>query len=147
MIGFEAIEGQISRSWSDAWLAEVCLKFGRTNEAIAALEDGIAVIALRGEGFAESEIYRLRGEAELQLGRSHFASAANWFERAIDAARKRGARMAELRAAVSLARLLVKQHKRDEARAMLAEIYNWFTEGFDTADLKDAEALLDELNA
>ena len=147
VIGFEAIEGQISRSWSDAWLAEVCLKFGRTKEAIAALEDGIAAIALRGQGFAESEIYRLRGEAELQLGRSHFASAANWYERAIDLARKRSARMAELRATVSLARLLVKQHKRDEARAMLAEIYDWFTEGFDTADLKDAKALLGELNA
>jgi len=146
VIGFEAMQGQISRSWSDAWLAEVCLKFGRTNEAIAALEDGIAVIALRGEGFAESEIYRLRGEAELQFGRSHFASAANWFERAIDAARKRGARIAELRATSNLARLLAKQNKRAKARAALADIYNWFTEGFDTADLKDAKALLDELN-
>jgi predicted ATPase len=52
-----------------------------------------------------------------------------------------------LRASTSLARLLAKQGRRDEARAMLAEIYNWFTEGFDTADLKDAKALLDELNA
>ena len=52
----------------------------------------------------------------------------------------------ELRATTSLARLLAKQGRRDEARAMLAEIYNWFTEGFDTADLKDAKALLDELN-
>ena len=74
-------------------------------------------------------------------------SAAKWFERAIEAARKHNARIAELRATANLARLLAKQRKRDEARAMLAKIYNWFTEGFDTADLKDAKALLDELNS
>ena len=68
------------------------------------------------------------------------------FERAIDIARKQSAKSWELRATTSLARLLAKQGHRDEARTMLAEIYNWFTEGFDTADLKDAKALLDELN-
>jgi predicted ATPase len=62
-------------------------------------------------------------------------------------ARLQQARSLELRATTSLARLLDKQGRRDKARAMLAEIYNWFTEGFDTADLKDAKALLDELNA
>jgi predicted ATPase len=93
-----------------------------------------------------NEIYRLKGEAELQLGHSDIGSAAKWFERAIDAARKRSARIAELRATSNLARLLAKQHMRDKARVMLAEIYDWFTEGFDTPDLKDAKALLDELN-
>ena len=66
---------------------------------------------------------------------------------AIDVARRQSARLFELRATVSLARLLRDTNRRDEARAMLAEIYNWFTEGFDTADLKDAKALLDELSA
>jgi predicted ATPase len=64
---------------------------------------------------------------------------------AIDIARRQSARLFELRATVSLARLLRDTNRRDEVRAMLAEIYNWFTEGFDTADLKDAKALLDEL--
>jgi len=68
------------------------------------------------------------------------------FRTAIEIADQQAARSWELRATASLARLLAKQDRRDEARTMLAEIYNWFTEGFDTADLKDARALLEELN-
>jgi DNA-binding winged helix-turn-helix (wHTH) protein/tetratricopeptide (TPR) repeat protein len=147
LVEFAAAEGELSRSWLHGLIAELCLKFGRNDEAVAALEEAIGVIARTGEGFAESEIYRLKGEAELQLGHSDIGSAAKWFERAIDAARKRSARIAELRATSNLARLLDKQGRRDEARAMLADIYNWFTEGFDTADLKDAKALVDQINA
>ena len=73
------------------------------------LEEAIEFIGRTGQGYAESEIYRLRGEAELQLGDSHIGSAAKWFERAIDAARKHSARIAELRATANLARLLAKQ--------------------------------------
>ena len=73
------------------------------------------------------------------------AEAERCFRTAIDIARRQAARFFELRATTSLARLLKRQGKRDEVRAMLSEIYNWFTEGFDTADLKDAKALLDEL--
>ncbi|MFZ1120037.1 MAG: tetratricopeptide repeat protein, partial [Candidatus Binataceae bacterium] len=72
--------------------------------------------------------------------------AENSFRRAIEIARTQSARMWELRATTSLARLFAKQGHRDEARAMLADVYGWFTEGFDTADLKDAKALIDELN-
>jgi len=72
--------------------------------------------------------------------------AEQCFRTAIAVALEQRAKSLELRAATSLARLLAKQGRRDEARAMLAEIYNWFTEGFDTADLKDAKALLEELN-
>ena len=68
------------------------------------------------------------------------------FRSAIEIARRQSARTEELRATTSLARLLTKQGRRDEARAMLAEIYGWFTEGFDTRDFKDAKALLDKLN-
>ena len=77
---------------------------------------------------------------------SDVAEAEQCFRAAIEIARRQSARLAELGATTSLARLLTKQGKRDEARAMLAEIYGWFTEGFDTADLKDAKALLDELS-
>ena len=89
------------------------------------------------------ETLRLRGELRLKQGQTELAEAD--FREAIALAQKMGAKAWELRATMSLARLLAKQGRRDEARAMLAEIYGWFTEGFDTADLKDAKALLDEL--
>jgi predicted ATPase len=88
---------------------------------------------------------RLRGELRLKNGQPELAEAD--FGEAIALARQIGAKAWELRTTMSLARLLAKQARRDEARTMLADIYNWFTEGFDTADLKDAKALLDELNA
>ncbi len=95
---FEAGEGDLGHSSFLARTAELCLKFGRNDEAVSLLEEAIDFIAQTGQGYAESEIYRLRGEAELQLGRSQFGSAAKWFERAIEAARKHSARIAELRA-------------------------------------------------
>jgi predicted ATPase len=74
------------------------------------------------------------------------SEAESAFRRAIEIAQQQSAKSWELRATMSLARLLAKQGRRDEARAMLAEIYGWFTEGFDTADLRDAKALIDELS-
>ena len=87
---------------------------------------------------------RLRGEIRLKLGQSEHAEAD--FCEAIALAQKMGAKAWELRATLSLTRLLVKQGRRDEARTLLAGIYGWFTEGFDTPDLKDAKALLNELS-
>ena len=89
------------------------------------------------------ELYRVRGEVRLALKQR--ANAEADFREAISRAQKSGAKMLELRATVSLARLLRDTNRRDQARATLADIYNWFTEGFDTADLKDAKALLEEL--
>jgi predicted ATPase len=91
-------------------------------------------------------LYRLKGELLLMQNGSNTAEAQICFEQAIEEARKQSAKSFELRATMSLARLLASQGKRDATRAMLAEIYDWFTEGFDTADLKDAKALLDELS-
>jgi len=91
------------------------------------------------------ETLRLRGELRLKHGKIELAEAG--FREAIALAQKIGAKAWELRAALSLARLLVKQGRRDEARSMLAEIYGWFTEGFDTADLEDAKSLLEQLGA
>ena len=93
----------------------------------------------------ESEMHRLKGE--LLLSASNDDGAAQCFRDAIDLARRQSAKSWELRASVSLAGLLTSQGRPKQASAMLAEIYNWFTEGFDTADLKDAKALLDELSA
>ena len=89
---------------------------------------------------------RIKGELLLKQDASNSAEAQNCFERAVEIARKQSAKSLELRAAISLARLLAEHGRRDEARTKLAEIYNWFTEGFDTADLKDAKALLDDLS-
>jgi predicted ATPase len=105
----------------------------------------------RGEIGYEPEIHRVRGELLLRQDYPHVAEAQGCFEHAIEIVRTQSAKSWELRATMSLARLLAKQSHRNEARTMLAEIYGWFTEGFDTegfdtVDLKDAKALLDELS-
>jgi predicted ATPase len=87
------------------------------------------------------------GEALILMDAGNTVEAEKCFRHAIAIAAEQGAKSFELRATVSLARLLRDTRRRDEARQMLAEIYNWFTEGFDTADLKDAKALLDEVGA
>ena len=111
------------------------------------LEEGFASVAKTGEQLSSPSLHHVKGELLLAQNPSDGAEAERCFRTAIEIARRQSARLAELRATTSLARLLAKQGRRDEARAMLAEIYGWFTEGFDTADLKDAKALLDELNA
>jgi class 3 adenylate cyclase/tetratricopeptide (TPR) repeat protein len=134
-------------------VAEVDLIAGRRPEGLEAVNQGLEAAQRTGTGFGEAELQRLKGEL-LLLGNSGAASgdsgaaseAAQCFRDAIEVARWQSAKSWELRATMSLARLLAKQARRDEARAMLTEIYNWFTEGFDTADLKDAKALLDELS-
>jgi predicted ATPase len=126
-------------------LAEACMEAGRLDDALSALTEALAAADQREERQAEAEIYRLKGELLLRRDESNNAEAQRCFERAIEIARKQSAKSWELRATTSLARVLAKQGHRDEARTMLVEIYNWFTEGFDTADLIDAKALLDEL--
>jgi predicted ATPase len=127
-------------------LAEACMETGRFDDGLNALTEALAFADENEVGFSRAEIHRLRGELRLRLNDSNTAEAQSCYERAIEIAHHQSAKSLELRATISLARLLNKQGNRDEARAMLAEIYNWFTEGFDTADLKDAQALLDELN-
>jgi predicted ATPase len=98
----------------------------------------------RNERIWEAELYRLKGELLFESGGS--SEAETCFRRSIEVARRQSAKSLELRATTSLARLLDQQRRRDEARRMLGESYGWFTEGFDTADLKDAKALLDTLS-
>ena len=133
------------RSLSAAMLAEACAAVGQIDEAISAV-DAILPLAQTEERYYEAELNRLRGELLLMGGNTERGAAEDCFRTAIDIARRQSAKSWELRATTCLARLRAKQRKRDEARTMLADIYNWFTEGFDTADLKDAKALLDELN-
>jgi predicted ATPase len=128
-------------------LAEGYSEAGRLDDGLSALAEALDAADQRDERQAEAEIHRLKGELLLRQDESNAGEARKCFERAIEVARQQSARSWELRATMSLARLLMTQGKRDEARAMLADIYNWFTEGFDTADLKDAKALLEELTA
>jgi predicted ATPase len=97
------------------------------------------------ERWWEAEIYRLRGVLLLRQPQAPRAEAAAWLQRALDVARRQEAKSLEPRAAMSLARLWQQQGKRDKAHALLAPIYGWFTEGFDTADLQEAKGLLKEL--
>jgi predicted ATPase len=127
-------------------LAEAYVEMGRLDDGFSALMEAQAVANKNEEREHEAEIHRLNGDLLLRREQSNTAEAQGCFQRAIEVARKQSAKSLELRATVSLARLLDKQGRRDEARTMLAEIYGWFTEGFDTADLKDAKALLDEVS-
>jgi predicted ATPase len=127
-------------------LAEACMETGRLHDGLSALTEALAAADEHENRHHEAEIHRLKGELLLKEDHSNAAEARSCFERAIEIARNQSAKSWELRATTSLARLLASQGRRDAARAMLAEIYGWFTEGFDTADLKDAKTLLDELN-
>ena len=102
---------------------------GRLNDGLSVLAEALANVNETEGRQYEAEIYRLRGELLLKQNDSNAAEAQSCFERAIEIARKQSAKSLELRATMSLARLLAQQGRRDEARAMLADIYNWFTEG------------------
>ncbi|MBV8053732.1 MAG: hypothetical protein JO071_00660 [Deltaproteobacteria bacterium] len=128
-------------------LAYGCFVASRVDEGMIVVDQALAEVEARGRRVYEAEFHRLRGEFLLMQNHSNESAAEGCFREALKIARRQQGKSWELRAATSFARLLDKQGKRDDARAMLAEIYNWFTEGFDTADLKDAKALLDELNA
>ncbi len=126
-------------------LAKVCMEMGRFDDGLSALTEALAAADEHEDRCWEAETHRIKGELLMRQSDST-AEAQNCIELAIEVARKQSAKSLELRATISLGQLLAKQGRRDEARAMLAEIYGWFTEGFDTADLKDAKALLDELS-
>jgi adenylate cyclase len=148
-----------------AVLAEVHLKGGQLEEGLAAVDEALAMVHSGGR-YYEAELYRLKGELLLlqaaswgtardgtdNANRVAKAAEAVWpdleacFRQAIEIARRHGAKCLELRAVMSLTRLYQAQGKKQEARQMLTEIYGWFTEGFDTADLKEAKALLEALS-
>ena len=111
------------------------------------MEEGFASAAKTGEQISSPLLHHVKGELLLVQNPSDIAEAEQCFRTAIEIARRQTARSPELGATTSLARLLAKQGRRDEARMMLAEIYGWFTEGFDTPALNEAEALLDELTS
>jgi tetratricopeptide (TPR) repeat protein len=127
-------------------LADGYLKARQRDQGLQTVAQELEIVQDNGSRFGEPEVRRLKGQL-LLLDSEATSEAERCFREAIEIARHQGAKWWELRATTSLARLLAEQDHRDQARAMLADIYHWFTEGFDTADLKDAEALLAELSA
>jgi tetratricopeptide (TPR) repeat protein len=127
-------------------LAETCGKNGNTEEGLDLVTKGLMTAEQTGLRGHEAELHRLRGELLMIKAPGNVIGAERCLRTAIDVACSQGARLFQLRATVSLARLMANQDCRDETRRMLAEIYNWFTEGFDLPDLREAKALLDELN-
>jgi predicted ATPase len=144
LVASRATGAGVLEPYSLCLLAEACMQANRLDDGLSALTEALAVADKNGGRMHEPEIHRLQGE--ILLRRKSADKARECFDRAIEVARQQSAKSFELRATISLARLLARQGKRDEARTMLAEIYGWFTEGFDTADLKDSKALLDDLD-
>jgi predicted ATPase len=121
---------------------------GQLDEGLRLVTEALERVQQSGEREWEAELYRLKGELLVHAAGSvqHAALTAEaCFQQALAVARRQQAKAFELRAALSLSRLWQQQGKRDAARELLAPIYHWFTEGFDTADLQEARALLDEL--
>jgi predicted ATPase len=125
-----------------ALLAQACEIAGEIEEALTLLDDALQIVERTGERLFAAELYRHKGQL-LQQG--HPEAADELYRKALDIAAEQGAKLWELRAAVSLARLRRDQGRQAEARDLLMPVYGWFTEGFDTTDLKEANALLDEL--
>ena len=137
-------QAQIVHIWVLLSIADGYEMIGETQRALSLLDQWRTVRDKLELGMRDSFYYRLRARLFLRTGADEEAEKS--FRKAIEAALVRNARSEVLRSTLPLARLLAKQGRRDEAHAMLAEIYNWFTEGFDTLDLKEAKALLEELN-
>ena len=149
----------VSSTWFLVLLTEAYRRSGQWQEGMAVLAEALAFIERTGERFYEAELYRLKGELSLQaevesrkpvlsavVGAQVEEEAEDCFQKAIEISRRQQAKSLELRAAMSLSRLWQQQGKTAEARELLAPVYGWFTEGFDTADLKDAKALLEQLS-
>jgi hypothetical protein len=137
----------LSRLAMSPALAQLCIRVGRPDRALAFLDEELVRIEHSGSYLEQPELYTLKGEAVLARDSKATGEAEGCFRNAIEIAKGQSAKWFELRATVSFARLLRDTNRRHEALTMLAEIYGWFTEGFDTPDLKDAKALLDELSA
>ena len=139
-MGSVAVHSYFLMLFADAWL-----RLGRPDEAQAAIKEGLARAEATGEHLCTAELHRLHARACLALDARDARGAEAALDAALAAARRQSSRLFELRAACDLARLWADRGERRKAHDLLAPVYGWFTEGFKTADLKDAKALLEEL--
>ncbi len=146
LAAWRASGAELGRPYFLALVAEGCGKMGPVEEGLTLLAEALAAVHNTGERWCEVELYRLKGELLLARSGEDHGEAEACFRQALETARRQGAKSLELRAAMSLSRLWQQQGKGDEARELLAPIYGWFTEGFDTADLQEAKVLLEELS-
>jgi class 3 adenylate cyclase/predicted ATPase len=142
----EATGAKMMRPMFCALLTEGYGQLGQLHEAWRMLSDALGAVEESGQRHYEAEMYRFKGQLHLRESPPDVEQAVTCFQRALDIARQQQAKSWELRAAMSLARLWRDQGRPGEAHDLLAPIHGWFTEGFDTADLKDAQALLDEVS-
>jgi predicted ATPase len=148
--GIAAFRATGAEAWCHYWLgllAEACGKAGQSEQGLTSLAEALTLVGQNGECFYEAELHRLTGELLLHQPSPAVHQVLTCFHCALEVARRQEAKSWELRAAMSLSRLWQRQGKCAEARELLAPIYGWFTEGFDTADLQEAKVLLDELGA
>ena len=130
-----------------SYLAHAYAELGNFEDALHSIGDAITTVETTKERWCEAEVHRTAGAIMLLAPDPDAAKAEAYFERALMVARKQQAKSWELRAAMSMAQLWRDQGKQDEARDLLTPVYGWFTEGFDTRDLKEAKALIEELRA
>jgi predicted ATPase len=147
LAAYRATGATMLRPYYLALFAEASAKVRQTAEGLEALTEALATLTKSGVCCWEAELYRLRGELLLQHTGTQPEEVEACFQQALTVARRQQAKSLELRAAMSLARLWQRQDKQVEAHKLLAPVYGWFTEGFDTADLQEAKALLEELEA
>ena len=131
--------------WYLSYLARAYAELGQFEEAWRSIDEAMRAVETTKESWYEAEVHRMTGEIALKSLGPDTEIAEKYFEHALSVARAQQAKSWELRAAMSMARLWRDQGKRQQARDLLAPVYGWFTEGFDTLDLKEAKALLDEL--
>jgi predicted ATPase len=142
---FQATGAETARPYYLALLAEAQGTRGEPETGLTVLAEALTLADTTGERWYEPELYRLKGALLLQQSSDNHLEAESCFHHALEVARAQQAKSFELRTATSLARLWQQQGKRQEAHDLLAPVYHWFTEGFDTADLQEAKALLEEL--
>jgi predicted ATPase len=143
MAAFRATGAEFFMPHNIALLAGACETAGQIEEALTLLDDALQIVERTGERWFAAELYRHEGQLLLQQGNTE--GAEELYRKALSSAREQEAKLWELRAVMSLARLRRDQGRRAEARDLLAPVYAWFTEGFNTQDLKEAKALLDQL--
>jgi predicted ATPase len=143
---YQATGAQILQPFFLALLAEAYGTRGQIGEGLAVLSNVLSLVEQHQERWWEAELYRLKGALLFKQPDPDSHQIEAWFHQALDIACHQQAKSLELRAATSLSRLWQQQGKREEARKLLADLYSWFTEGFETADLKEAKALLEDLS-
>lgn len=145
LVAYRGTGAELQRPYNLSLLSEAYGETGQPEEGLKVLVEALALVDKNGERYWEAELHRRMGELLLMKLGQKVGEAEECFRKALDTARRQQAKSLELRAATSLSRLWQQQEKHKEARQMLADIYGWFTEGFDTVDLQKAKALLEEL--